>query len=80
MTCVNGGSEDLSTTQALHTYYRVAAIERAVVRGLEGTPFLDNLAGRARNPGSAEAVTFAAEVDRIYAGAGAAPAAWQGHA
>lgn len=73
MSCVNGGKDELSTTQALHTYYRVSAIDDVIVHGLEGTPYLDNLAGRETKPGEAGPVTFSCEVDRIYAGAGACP-------
>lgn len=65
-----GGSQDLQTTQALHTYYRVSAVGSVSVRGLQGTPYLNNLAGRSEAPGAAEAVTFAEEVDRIYINTG----------
>eukprot|EP00892_Ulva_mutabilis_P002247 jgi/Ulvmu1/12022/UM083_0035.1 len=70
LTVVNGGEEELHTTQALHTYYRVSSIDAVSLLGLEGTGYLDNLEGRQAKSGEAEAVAFAKEVDRIYTGTG----------
>lgn len=71
MTCINGGTDEIFTTQALHTYYRVSDISHVSVHGLEGTPFLDNLSERVMKPGTPEAITISEEVDRIYTNASA---------
>lgn len=62
----NCGDEDASFEEAMHTYLAVEDIRRTVVRGLEGVPFVDRLAG----PADAESgpVRFTAETDRIYLG------------
>lgn len=62
----NAGDAPLAFTAALHTYFRVADAARAAVRGLTGCAYLDSLDGRARKAEAADAVTFAAEVDRVY--------------
>ena len=62
----NTGTEALSTTFALHTYFRVADATRARVLGLSGTTYLDSLQARTRCTETGDAVVFDKEVDRIY--------------
>lgn len=71
VTCKNNGSEVLPTTQALHTYFCVSDIASVSVVGLEGSPYLDNLAGRAEQPATGQPITVSEEVDRIYTKTGA---------
>lgn len=61
----NPGAEAFSFTTALHTYFKVDALE-ATVGGLSGCKYLDSLDGRAEKVESLEEVSFAGEVDRIY--------------
>lgn len=68
VTVRNTGPEALRFTFALHTYFRVADVAKASVRGLAGTPYLDSLQARARFTEEAEAIVFDKEVDRIYVG------------
>lgn len=62
----NTGTEPMPFTCALHTYYRVSAIEAVTVEGLQGVEYLDSLQGRARKTEDSSAITFGGEVDRIY--------------
>ena len=62
----NTGSEALSFTFALHTYFRVRSALHARVLGLSGTAYLDSLQARTRCTEAADAVVFDKEVDRIY--------------
>lgn len=64
LTTHNRAAHPLLLSQALHTYFRVGAVESATVEGLAGCRYLDKVAG-----GEAEqqgAVTIQQEVDRIY--------------
>lgn len=67
LTTCNTGDTPFTLTQALHSYFSVADIARAEVRGLDGLTYLDKAAGAGgavwRQTG---AVVFGAEVDRIY--------------
>lgn len=58
----NPGSEALTFTFALHTYFRVANIGGARVRGLHGLQYLDSLQARQRVTEDSEAVSFDKEV------------------
>lgn len=66
VTCKNTGSEELPTTQALHTYFCVSDIANISVTGLESSAYLDNLADRAEQPATGAPITVSEEVDRIY--------------
>ena len=61
----NTGTEALSFTFALHTYFRADAL-KARVLGLTGTAYLDSLQARTRCTEAADSVAFDKEVDRIY--------------
>ena len=58
----NTGAEALSFTFALHTYFRVADVTRAAVRGLRGADYLDSLQARARLTEAGDTITFDKEV------------------
>ncbi|TFD08596.1 D-hexose-6-phosphate mutarotase [Cryobacterium sp. TMT1-21] len=64
--------EAVTFEEALHTYLRVDDVRDVRVAGLEGAPFLDQLAGLTEAPGASEPVRFEAETDRIYLGTDAA--------
>ncbi|MGD8843440.1 MAG: D-hexose-6-phosphate mutarotase [Gammaproteobacteria bacterium] len=61
----NTGDKPFRLTQALHTYFRVADIDRVRVLGLEDTAYIDKTSGGKRNIQSG-ATTVDTEVDRIY--------------
>mmetsp|Transcript_95879 Transcript_95879/g.273381 ORF Transcript_95879/g.273381 Transcript_95879/m.273381 type:complete len:303 (-) Transcript_95879:492-1400(-) len=63
----NPGTTQFSFTTALHTYFKVNALE-ATVGGLRGCKYLDSLDGRVEKVDLEEEVCFASEVDRIYMG------------
>ncbi|NJR69263.1 MAG: D-hexose-6-phosphate mutarotase [Synechococcales cyanobacterium CRU_2_2] len=63
----NTGDQPFALTQALHTYFSVGEIGQVEVLGLEGTRYLDKAKGSGGGEKSQlDAVTVAAEVDRIY--------------
>jgi glucose-6-phosphate 1-epimerase len=68
----NLSGSSMSVTGALHSYFRVGAIERTSVI-LDARDYEDNLAGGAVCAASSP-VTFAAEVDRVYGAAVASEA------
>lgn len=59
------GSEEMSFTTALHTYFAVSSIEGVTVEGLNGVTYTDSLAGGAQVVQEGH-VVFDREVDRIY--------------
>ena len=61
----NTGDQPFTLTDALHTYFCVADIERIAVQGLNGCDYLDKVQAfaRARQSGPVE---FTGETDRIY--------------
>lgn len=65
LTTQNIGTTEFALSQALHSYFRVADIAEAEVRGLEMVPFIDQL-----DPGTLKSeqgpVRISGEVDRIY--------------
>ena len=63
----NSGDENITISQALHTYFRVGDIGRVRVLGLEGTEYLDKMDDSARKTQSGP-VVIDSEVDRIYTG------------
>lgn len=62
----NTGGEPMRFTVALHTYLHVDALESVRVLGLEDRAYLDSAAGGVPRSGSPDALSFHAEVDRIY--------------
>jgi glucose-6-phosphate 1-epimerase len=69
LTTRNTGEAPFHITQALHSYFAVGDIARTTVTGLDGCSYIDKAAGAGgavrQQTG---AVSFAAEVDRIYTG------------
>jgi glucose-6-phosphate 1-epimerase len=63
----NQGSESQTYEIALHTYFKVADVERVQIVGLEGVPYLDQLT-KSIFPGQSRAIRFTEETDRIYQG------------
>lgn len=61
----NLGASDFSITEALHTYFNVGDVAQVQVEGLDGVHFHDKAAGWTQGDQTG-AVTFAAEVDRVY--------------
>ncbi len=61
----NNGDNDVTISQALHTYFAVDDIHTAYVEGLDGCDYLDKVEGfvRKQQQGSIE---FEGEVDRVY--------------
>ena len=61
----NQGSEPLSISQALHSYFAVSDVRQVSVEGLDGCRYLDTLEDwrEGRQDG---ALRFAGETDRIY--------------
>ena len=63
----NSGAENVTISQALHTYFRVGDISKVSVLGLEGADYIDKVADSTRKIQTG-AVMIDAEVDRIYTG------------
>lgn len=70
LTAHNTGETPFVVGGALHSYFAVGAVTEAAIMGLEGASYLDQLTGQTHT--QAGPVTFAAEVDRIYADVGPA--------
>ncbi|KAL4552757.1 hypothetical protein Ndes2526B_g02667 [Nannochloris sp. 'desiccata'] len=69
---INTGDSTFNFAAALHTYFEVAAIDKAKVLGLKGLNYLDKVVD-ANNPPtkseSRDAITFSGPVDSVYLGA-----------
>ena len=63
----NNGDENVTISQALHTYFYVGDIGKVSVLGLDGVEYLDKVDDFAEKTQSG-AVTINGEVDRIYKG------------
>jgi len=61
----NSGSEPISITQALHTYFKVGDVSNVLLHGLDDTEYLDKLENFERKHQHGP-VTIEEEVDRIY--------------
>lgn len=61
----NTSQEAIAFGQLMHTYFTIGDIERIEIRGLEGQPYYDQLAGTQDNVESG-AIRIDREVDRIY--------------
>lgn len=62
---MNTGSNQLTFEVAQHTYFHVGDIDRVQITGLEGTRYLDKVAGGIERL-QEEAIVFRGETDRIY--------------
>ena len=63
----NTGSDSVTISQALHTYFYVGDVAKVQVHGLDGANYLDKTNGFAQKTQTGP-VTIDAEVDRIYTG------------
>jgi glucose-6-phosphate 1-epimerase len=61
----NNGSEPISITQALHTYFKVGDVSNVLLHGLDESEYLDKLENFERKHQHGP-VTIEEEVDRIY--------------
>lgn len=61
----NRSRTPMALSGALHSYFRVRSIEGVTISGLEGRPFIDQLAPGALKSES-EAIVIRGETDRIY--------------
>jgi len=66
LTVTNPTEETVSYEGCLHTYFTVGSIDQVSVSGLNGGRYIDQLDGNVVKTESQEAVTFDAELDRIY--------------
>ena len=62
----NSTSETVRFEECLHTYFAIGDVNTVSVGGLKGVEYLDRMAGGARVKETNEAVSIAAEVDRVY--------------
>jgi len=65
LTAANTGSVAFQFEEALHTYFRVADVERVQVRGLDGLAYLDNMDGN-RQKIQADDVKLFGPADNAY--------------
>ncbi|MGP7960015.1 D-hexose-6-phosphate mutarotase [Sanguibacter sp. A247] len=70
LTTTNHGADPADLTQALHTYVAVGDVRRVRLDGLGGGPYLDKIAGDARQVQDGP-VLFSGPTDRIYLGTSA---------
>ena len=61
----NTGTEEVSCSGALHSYFAVQNVKEITIGGLEGTAYLDKVDGSARKMQDG-AITISSEVDRVY--------------
>jgi glucose-6-phosphate 1-epimerase len=62
----NTGQVPIAFEAALHSYFAVSRIHDIVISGLEGTAFLDKVAGFAAKSQGAVPIRFESETDRVY--------------
>ena len=68
LSITNTGDEPFTFEEALHTYFKVGAVEEATVHGLESVHFTDSAKKPAPAPDPTQPISFTAETDRIYQG------------
>lgn len=62
----NTGPEPMTFQEAFHTYLAVGDVREVVIRGLEGSGYLDRLAGTGPSPAAGEPLRIVGEMDRVY--------------
>jgi len=62
----NKGSEPFTFEEALHSYFHVADVTQAFVRGLEGTRYVDKVREQSVFTEGPRELRFIAETDRVY--------------
>jgi D-hexose-6-phosphate mutarotase len=60
------GSEPLTLTEALHSYFRIRDVREVWITGLAGCTYFDKVAGGAKQVQDDEPVRFRGETDRVY--------------
>jgi len=65
LTVTNTGSSPFTFEEALHAYFAVSDAESVVLRGLDGTRYIDKTDNRTEKTQSGD-VRIAAETDRVY--------------
>lgn len=63
---LNTGEQAFAVQAALHTYLAVGDVRAVRVRGLEGSGYVDKVAGGVRRPASGAELRITGEVDRVY--------------
>lgn len=61
----NNGAEEISLSEALHTYFAVSDVREISIDGLDGCSYLDKVEDFAQKQQSGP-ITFSSEVDRVY--------------
>lgn len=62
----NAGTEEVTFSQALHSYFSVSDVHQVSIEGLDGLCYLDTLESWDTPKVQAGGITFAGETDRIY--------------
>lgn len=62
----NAGQEDVTLSQALHSYFAVSDIKQVRIEGLDGVSYLNTLESWEQQKVQAGDITFSGETDRIY--------------
>jgi len=62
----NAGSEDVTLSQALHSYFAISDIKQVSIEGLDGVSYLNTLESWEQQNVQAGDITFHGETDRIY--------------
>jgi len=62
----NTGDSTVTFQEAFHTYLGVADVREATIRGLEGSGYLDRLAGMGPSTAEGEPLCIVGETDRVY--------------
>lgn len=64
----NAGPEDVTLSQALHSYFAVSDIKQVSIEGLDGVSYLNTLESWETQNVQVGDITFTGETDRIYQG------------
>jgi glucose-6-phosphate 1-epimerase len=64
----NAGPEDVTLSQALHSYFAVSDIKQVSIEGLDGVTYLNTLESWEQQNIQVGDITFTGETDRIYQG------------
>ncbi|WP_285422882.1 MULTISPECIES: D-hexose-6-phosphate mutarotase [unclassified Pseudomonas] len=62
----NAGPEDVTLSQALHSYFAISDIKQVSIEGLDGVSYLNTLESWEKQNVQAGDITFTGETDRIY--------------
>ena len=66
----NTSAQPITFEEALHTYFTVSDVKTAAITGLEGTAYIDKVAGGTRKQEGTSPVRLQGETDRIYLATG----------